>query len=74
MARIKLYEILGIEPKLKCVYGKYPNGQIALTMLESNSQENDIDKCVRYLIQDLYSGENEIEDISPVREQPQNIL
>ena len=64
-AKMRLYDILGVEPKLKCVYGKYPNGQKALTMLENNREENEIDKCIRYLVQGLNSWEKDIEFLSP---------
>lgn len=47
--KIKLYDILKTESKFKCAYGKYPNGKIALSLLENTKRENEIDECISYL-------------------------
>ena len=56
--KMKLYDLIGTKPKLECVYGKYPNGKIALSILENKREDNEIDKCINFL-----SGCKSAEDI-----------
>lgn len=47
--KMKLYDLFGTPSKLKCAYGKYPNGKIALSILEEQRDANEIDKCIDFL-------------------------
>ena len=55
--KMKLYDLFGTPSKLKCAYGKYPNGKIALSIFEEQKEPNEIDKCIEFLTDYRYDEE-----------------
>lgn len=50
LIKSKLYNILGVQPKVTFVNCKYPNGRETLTVIDDTRESNLLSKCIDYLV------------------------